>query len=837
MTKPLIATLVLTLLVVWTELYAQHNDVLPWRSSSRTVMPLGQWQRSLDGGRSWETVTLPRLDNSANSDRIVYRKAVVLDSPAIQRAWRLYFGGVCDVVEISVNGQYVGRYFSGQVPFGVALPSRSLRAGRNTIELTAAAASDDAVLQRRLQWHAPERPIGIVRPVVLVGSASAYIERVAVEHRAGDGTVEILRASASVASQYRSVFQPLVLRVSLLLDGTAVAVSEQSITPIPERSIPVTAELRVPAPQRWSLQSPKLYQLRWELLAGGAVLDDQSQTVAFRRIEPRRQPNALFSLDGQPIAIRGVQYVDHWRLASDGTLQAPDYERQVQLLQQLGVNLVYCAWLVPSFRFLDACDRAGIMVLLDLPSGDIPEQYFATEELRTRMYNTAVRMRDAFGSRPCVVGCVLVSNAVLGDAAVADFVATLSPIIREQGLLRVGIIPAGHTVPESLALDALLISDQLYAHRRDDFERRLEHTMSSLRLPWVLLGGALVQPWNRNGYADPLSVEAQAEYVARLYRLTSRVNAAGLVVRSLTDYRTAYPVLTTNTPERTMCYEGLLDSSFQRRLAFEMLAALTTNEPEPLLQAGTYDSGTPYTFLAGGLAGVLLFFALINQSRRFREYLLRAFLHPHNFFMDIRDQRIMLQGQTLLLALIIALTYALVLGTLLYVTRFDPAADYLSNLLTLSVSGKSLYIQLAWSPELAVTVVVLVVLVKIVAVAVILRGIAAIAQRSVFFADALTMVVWALVPIVLFLPLAAVLFRLLGMTPPLVWFVLLAAVTLWGIVRLLRAVAIVFEASPLVVYPVGAGSILALAGIVLGILQIKTALVSYVGHFTALFFP
>ncbi|GIV56915.1 MAG: hypothetical protein KatS3mg040_1683 [Candidatus Kapaibacterium sp.] len=111
------------------------------------------------------------------------------------------------------------------------------------------------------------------------------------------------------------------------------------------------------------------------------------------------------------------------------------------------------------------------------------------------------------------------------------------------------------------------------------------------------------------------------------------------------------------------------------------------------------------------------------------------------------------------------------------------------------------------------TVIVLVVLVKIIGVALLVRLIAAFAKRAVFFADALTMVVWALVPVVLFLPFAMVLFRLLAITPPLLWLSLLALTTLWSILRLLRACSIVFEEVPWLVYVAGLGSIAIVAGI------------------------
>lgn len=830
----------ITILLAANTMNAAGGDISPWLSRTRTVVPLNrQWQCSLDDGRSWHPVTLPRAETDP-PNRILYRKTIHLDSTALERTWHLSFSGVRDAVEVTINGQYLGRFFSGQVPFSVTIPRGILHAGRNTLELSASSASDEAVLQQRMQWRAPLRPVGIVRPVALIGSAAAAtIERIVLDQQFEQETV-ILRINASIGSQRAIAGTSFLLRTTLRQGGTIVASSEQSVAPILDRLLPVTTELRVPSPHRWSLHSPSLYQLQIELSAAGVLLDDVERNIAFRTVQPAHRQQALFRLNSAPVLARGLVYIDQWERRPDGTLTEPPYERDVRLLEQLGVNVVYCAWIPPSPRFLELCSNAGIAVLLDFPFGDLPTRYYAGEELRTRAQNMMIRLRDAFGGEPCVVGCVLSSMAPLSKDGVREFLATIAPFV-PSGALRFAVMEAGHTLDGggmSLPLDGLLISDQTQWRGRTTIEAELSRTLSTLdRIPWAILGGALVQPFNRNGYADPLSVEAQAAAMSQLYRLSAAYRAGGTIVRNFCDYQTLFPVLPTNTPSEPLCYEGLLDTARQARLAFEMLRALNTGEPEPLLQAGSYNTGTPYVFMAGGMSGLVLLFWLMNRSRRFREYMLRAFLHSHNFFMDIRDQRILLQGQTILLALLLATTYALVLATLLYVTRQSPAADYLGNLIALSPSGKALYIQLAWSPELAMTVILLVVLVKIIAIAFVVRLIAVLAKRSVFFADALTMVVWALVPIVLFLPFATLLFRLLAITPPLLWLGFLAITTLWSILRLLRACSIIFEEVPWLVYMAGIGSTAIVASIVGVVLQSTVAWGSYLVHFFQVFYP
>src|SRR5581483_4370966 len=71
---------------------------------------------------------------------------------------------------------------------------------------------------------------------------------------------------------------------------------------------------------------------------------------------------------------------------------------------------------------------------------------------------------------------------------------------------------------------------------------------------------------------------------------------------------------------------------------------------------------------------LLVLFLLINLDRRFREYIVRSLVRPFNFFADVRDRRILPNGQTTLLALICSGAFGISVATLVHGYAADPAA-------------------------------------------------------------------------------------------------------------------------------------------------------------------
>jgi hypothetical protein len=199
--------------------------------------------------------------------------------------------------------------------------------------------------------------------------------------------------------------------------------------------------------------------------------------------------------------------------------------------------------------------------------------------------------------------------------------------------------------------------------------------------PMIFNFGMPVQPANHNGYSDPMSVEAQANYLFNLFYLSKNNQLAGSLIWSYNDYVLNNPLLLLNNANKSISTSGLMDRFRQQRLSFTAMQALFNNEKDPLFYAGSYSESTPVTFIIYGLIISIVLILLINRFKRFREYLYRSVFRPYNFYADIRDQRIMSTVQTYILGLVISFTLGIFFSSILFFYRTSEITQYILMLL------------------------------------------------------------------------------------------------------------------------------------------------------------
>ena len=204
---------------------------------------------------------------------------------------------------------------------------------------------------------------GLYREVWLDLREESYIYDVFVTTPAAD----TLMAQVKVCGTYDAIRLSVLDGEQLLVE--AVGSAKQRITD--------------PEAQPWTVDAPKLYTLRAELLKGGAVLDRQELRFGYRTAEFRADG---FYLNGEKLFLRGLnrhQSYPYIGYAAPERLQREDARI---LKQELQCNAVRTSHYPQSQHFIDACDRLGLLVFTELPGwqhiGDRAWKEQALENLR-----------------------------------------------------------------------------------------------------------------------------------------------------------------------------------------------------------------------------------------------------------------------------------------------------------------------------------------------------------------------------------------------------------------------------------------------------------------------
>ncbi len=123
-----------------------------------------------------------------------------------------------------------------------------------------------------------------------------------------------------------------------------------------------TNKITVERPHLWSLEKRHLYSAVTTLKRNGRTVDSQETVFGIRTIKFDAARGLL--LNGRRIPIQGV--CNHHDLGALGTaINLRALQRQIELLQEIGVNAIRTSHNPPAPELLELCDRMGMVVMVE----------------------------------------------------------------------------------------------------------------------------------------------------------------------------------------------------------------------------------------------------------------------------------------------------------------------------------------------------------------------------------------------------------------------------------------------------------------------------------------
>ncbi|HVU33991.1 MAG TPA: glycoside hydrolase family 2 TIM barrel-domain containing protein [Opitutaceae bacterium] len=288
-----------------------------------------------------------------------YRRT--FNAPASWKGQRVVieFDGVYENAEVWLNGSRLGEHPYGFTPFSYDV-TRSLRSGENVLAVRV-----DNSPQPNCRWYSGS---GIYRHVRLlvtaplhVADGGLFVRTAALSDERADvvATVTVERTPASDAAS--ATDSAVELRLTLFDPaGHEVASKVTPITLPTEGRADASVTFTLPHPRLWSPVTPVLYRATAEIRSGGERVDAASADFGVRTVAVSAEHG--FQLNGRTIKLVGADvHADNGPLGTAAFDRAE--ERRVQLLKEAGFNAIRTAHNPPSTAFLDACDRAGMLVL------------------------------------------------------------------------------------------------------------------------------------------------------------------------------------------------------------------------------------------------------------------------------------------------------------------------------------------------------------------------------------------------------------------------------------------------------------------------------------------
>ena len=298
----------------------------------------------------------------------------------------LHFGAVDWEAEVRVNGRAVGMHRGGYDPFTFDITADLRARGEQDLLVGVWDPTDRGPQPRGKQVLDPKgiwytAVTGIWQTVWIEVVPAAYVTDLAMTPDVDAGTLTVRVTATGAAPGAR-------VDISAL-DGRAVAARASG-----PWGQPIVLHFR--RPTLWSPARPFLYTLRVRLESGDSV----ESYAGLRKIAVQRDAagvNRLF-LNNQPLFQYGLLDQGWW---PDGLYTAPTdaaLASDIETTKRLGFNLIRKHVKVEPARWYYHCDRLGVLVWQDMPSGGR-----STPGAKNMFASELAHVVDALRNHPSIV--------------------------------------------------------------------------------------------------------------------------------------------------------------------------------------------------------------------------------------------------------------------------------------------------------------------------------------------------------------------------------------------------------------------------------------------------
>ena len=340
-------------------------------------------------------------------NKLWYRRTFMTPAAFRRKNVLLHFGAVDWQCEIFVNGKTAGNHQGGYDPFSLDITPFLNRSGAQEIVVSVWDPSSDGPQPRGKQvnephsiWYTPVT--GIWQTVWIEPVDETFIESTW-------NTPDVDMQTLTVQIKTENLREGDAIEVAVWDDAQKIA--EQTVTG------PETV-LSIPDAKLWTPDTPFLYDLTVTILRRKKVIDEIRSYFAMRKISLQPDENGIqrMLLNNEFLFQYGPLDQGWW---PDGLYTAPTDEAlrfDIEKTKAMGFNMIRKHVKVEPARWYYYCDRLGMMVWQDMPSGDLGNRWesrpgvtgIETEQQRSAESENMYRAEwkgiiDANYNFPCIV--------------------------------------------------------------------------------------------------------------------------------------------------------------------------------------------------------------------------------------------------------------------------------------------------------------------------------------------------------------------------------------------------------------------------------------------------
>lgn len=782
----------------------------PYNSNSEIISLTGKWDVvPADNPDKKFSIYIPSIFEGEGN--FVYKKKFRLTEKQIKNnKVELVFIGLNYSADIRVNNALIYRHTGGDVPFTVSLPRDILLYDKENLLQVALhynlSAETTIPLNKRFLF--PKNFGGIIRDVFLKISPAVNIQsldiRPSYDFTSNRAKIEINtfieNKEAAVSSDTVLTNQDFfTFNIQIISpDGKTISASEKRDFQLKRnKETTIKSTLVINSPSLWSPDFPITYTVKAEIIRNGNLLSYYTNSLALFEIKAK---DDFLTLNNKPFAFHGVTYVPTY-FNYGALIPLEQIENDIKKIKASGFNSVRFIKSIPHPYILRLCETYGLLPIIDLPLADIPEQLANSQNFKVRVKNYLQLLLKAYNEYS-TFSILNLGSSYLGNSNVhVSFLEELSNFVKTNKKL---LITSSFFATDINKIEGIdLYGIELINESVFDKSQTIQNLTDKLGKGRVYISEATytTNVGQSDGYVNKYSFEAQAKFFEDLIKYIESDKLPGYFINSIFDFRGDFASLFFKFDKENVYKIGLIsEDRKEERLAYKVVTSYLQDTERVTIPIGSIKDDSPMIFIITGLFLALFMGVLVNSGKKFREDATRALLRSYNFYADIRDQRIISGYQSVFLILVITLTGSLITSNLLFYFR----SNLFIEKLLLSFGSPNLVLAvsyLSWNPLNSILWLFVLSLAFLFVLMLIIRAFAFFVRNRVYISSVFFITVWSLLPLVLFIPLGIILYRVLNLEMiNLYIYIFLILLKFWLVLRLIKGIYVIYDVTPGPVY-------------------------------------
>lgn len=537
--------------------------------------------------------------------------------------------------------------------------------------------------------------------------------------------------------------------------------------------------LKLNNPVLWSSEFPEVYVIETIIENGDEKIIDKFFTET--GFTNHTYSNGQIYKSGKPFKLNGMNYYeDQPKYAS-----ALDYNttlNDLKNIKSLGFNAVRIPGRSAHPYIVNICNRIGLYLLQEVPFNELSDHYLDDEKYVRLGINNLAEIIERDRNSPCIFAWGIGNDYDVSSEAGLKYTQSAAQLADS--------LDKRFTYYTSRAFNTDICSESVDFVGINFYERNAETIKNSV--PEILKRsrvspnrkninlfvsnyGLSIQNDNTNGFSDQRSQEAQMKFLSECFNAVSQP-AFGNFMSSYADWNSENPLNYPLDNNHFLKTSGLYTFNREQKRSAEYVRRILYKEDLQRIQEGNYIQDFPYSFIITGILTIVILLYFINRDKKFRSGILRCLYKPTYFYNLVKEQMIVTSGYNILLALTISLGMSLFFSSILYFCKADNSADMILAKLFSNDTLKITVSEIINNKLYLISLIAFLHILFMFITSFFLYFISFYTKGKSYFKNIISVSVWSSLPMLLFLFLGTVLYKVSESNPQFI------KISLWGFV-------------------------------------------------------